>query len=259
MENVAYRGFSSVTPENTLTAFRRASEAGCHRISAELRVSEDGRPFCFADPPLLRMTGTHGWLHRMSSEEIRRRPVIFRGNALRVERIPTMDEWLRMAEATERALLLQVPCGTSPRWTSFVGPVADAVMEGLAPWRGRVDLLLASEDSRMLGRLREQGDWPVGAVVDRFAEGLRRLEDEGIAFLLVDRSLFIAPRRRSRGERFQQGGLDLMDACGARRRACYLGPVQKRAELPLLAALGPTGLLTPHTAQLSALGHRRKP
>ena len=255
MENVAYRGFSAVTPENTLTSFRRAAQAGCRRIATELRLSRDAQIFCFADPSLHRVTGTHGWLHRLEAEDIRRRPVPFGGNAFRVERIAPLDGLLAFADGEELGLLLSIPSGTSPRWRNLAEPTTDAVLAALDPWRGRIDILLASADRRILRRLKERSKWPVGALVDRSVDGFHQLDEPRIDFLVGDRKIFVSPHRRRHPDDFLHGGLELLDECRRLGRRFYLGPVRKRAELRRLLRLEPDGLLTPHTAQLEALRH----
>ncbi len=258
MENVAFRGFSAVTPENTLTAFRRAEQAGCHRIGSELRLSRDGRAFCFADPSLHRLTGSHGWFHRLSSFEVRMRELPYGGQARRVERIPSLDELLSFASESNVGLQLELPAGSSPRWRGIIASTVETLLESLKPWVGKLDLQLCSEDRRVVKGLLDQGHWPVGAIVSRFSDGMAFLQDEKLAFLRADRGLFIPPRRRKKGDPILLGGSNLLKTCRAGGRRFYIGPVRKTPEMALLASLEPSGLLSPGTAQLSALGYRRE-
>lgn len=257
MENVAYRGFSAVTPENTLTAFHRARQAGCHRVSSELRLSLDGRVFCFADPSLHRVTGSHGWFHRMSSFELRLRPIPFAGQLSRHERILPLEDLLGFAGDTDLGLQLSLPVGSSPRWRGIVESTAESVLEALAPWQGSLDLQLCAGDRGILSCLLKRSPWPVGGLPTRFAEGMSFLEMPNLAFLRIGREMFIPPRRRKRGSPLLRGGLGLIDACRARKVKTYLGPVEKRAEIDLLSALGPDGILSPRTAQLASMGLRK--
>ncbi len=258
MENVAFRGFSAVTPENTLTAFRRARQAGCHRISSELRLSRDGRVFCFADPSLHRVAGSHGWFHRLSSFEVRMRELPYGGQIRRVERIPSLDDLLEFASESDLGLQLDLPAGSSPRWRGIVESTVDTLLQSLENWKGNLDLQLCSEDRRILRSLLEQKTWPVGAIVRRFADGVAFLEEANLNFLRADRALFIPSRRRKKGDPIQLGGSNLLKASRESGRRFYIGPVQKTPELALLSTLEPDGLLSPSTAQLSALGYRRE-
>ena len=258
MENVAFRGFSAVTPENTLTAFHRASQAGCHRISSEIRLSGDSDVFCFADSSMHRLTGNHGWFHRLSSFELRLRELPFGGQGSRVERIPRMEDLLDFADSEKLALQLSVPVGSSPRWRPIIESTAVRVLEILKKWEGSLDLQLCSADRRMVKTLLEQSPWPVGAEVTRFAEGMSYLDEPKLAFLRTGCELFIPSRRRRKGGMFLKGGLSLLNACRESGRRLYLGPVRKRAELELLTSLEFDGILTPATAQLSALGYRKE-
>ena len=258
MENVAFRGFSAVTPENTLTAFHRASQAGCHRISSELRLSADGGVFCFADSSMHRLTGSHGWFHRLSSFELRLRELPFGGQYRRVERIPRLEDLLNFAATEKLGLQLSVPVGSSPRWRPIIESTAKAILEALKKWEGALDLQLCSADRRMVKALLEQSSWPVGAEVSRFADGLSFLDESKIAFLRSGSELFFPARRRRKGGVFLKGGLNLLSACRESGRRYYLGPVGKRAELELLASLDLDGILTPATAQLSSMGYRKE-
>jgi len=258
VENVAFRGFSAIAPENTLTAFRRAAQAGCHRLSSELRLSRDGRVFCFADPFLARVGGGHGWFHRLSASEIRRRRLPFRGNIYRVEKIARLEELLDFARGEDLALQLSIPVGTSPRWRGLVEATARSVLDALEPWRDRLDLELRASDRRMLKSLLTLSPWPVGARTARYGEGMALIEEPGLAFLVADPELFIPKRRRRAQDRLLAGGENLLAACRARRLRFYLGPVRKRADLERLLGLDLDGILTPHTAQLAAMGLHRK-
>ncbi len=258
MENVAFRGFSAVTPENTLTAFHRASQAGCHRISSELRLSADGGVFCFADSSMHRLTGSHGWFHRLSSFELRLRELPFGGQHRRVERIPRLEDLLNFAVSEKLGLQLSVPVGSSPRWRPIIESTAMAILEVLKKWEGKLDLQLCSADRRMVKALLEQSSWSVGAEVSRFADGMSFLDEPKLAFLRAGCELFIPSRRRRKGGVFLKGGLSLLKACHENEGLFYLGPVGKRAEMELFTNLDLDGILTPATAQLSSMGYRKE-
>lgn len=41
-QTLAHRGYNQKYPENTLSAFRGAIEAGCHAIETDVRLTRDG-------------------------------------------------------------------------------------------------------------------------------------------------------------------------------------------------------------------------
>lgn len=89
----AHRGLHSATvPENSLTAFTLARDAG-YGIELDVRMSSDGRIFVFHDKNLLRMCGIDKELSDMTYIQIR---------SLRlkdgIERIPLLTEVLELVE-----------------------------------------------------------------------------------------------------------------------------------------------------------------
>ena len=54
---IAHRGFSARYPENTLTAYRAAIEAGADLVESDARLSRDGVVWCCHDATLARLTG----------------------------------------------------------------------------------------------------------------------------------------------------------------------------------------------------------
>jgi len=54
---VAHRGWSAAFPENTLTAYRNALEAGADLVEMDLRLTADGVPVISHDPDLKRLAG----------------------------------------------------------------------------------------------------------------------------------------------------------------------------------------------------------
>ena len=257
MESIAFRGFAAVTPENTLTAFRRAAEAGCHRIRTDLRLSRDGAIFLFADPSLHRVTGTHGWIHQLDAADLVARPVLFRGRGRRRERLARLEELLDFAAAENLGLQLEIRTGSSPRWKDLIAPTVDAVLRALSPWSGRVDLQLLAGEGRLLRELLDRSPWPVGLRLRRLSEGWSALRQERLELLVAERELFFAPYRKRRMDQLRQGALRLVEACHASRRLFHAGPVDHPAEAALLRQLDLDGLVGPNPAHLAELGLRR--
>ena len=254
MESVAFRGFSAVTPENTMTAFRRAAQAGCDRIRSDLRLSRDGEIFLFADPSLHRMTGTHGWLHQLDAADLAARPVLFRGRGRRRERLPRLDPLLAFAADEGLGLQLEIRTGSSPRWRTLIPETVDVVLRALAPWSGRVDLQLLAGDDRLLRELLARSPWSVGTRISRLAEGWTALQRERLDFLVAEREVFFAPYRRRSLEQLRQGSLKLIEACRTGRRLFHADPVTLRSEAEVLCKLELDGLVSPNPALLAELG-----
>ena len=54
---MAHRGANRQAPENTLTAFRLALEAGCDGCECDVQLSHDGTLVVFHDETLQRLAG----------------------------------------------------------------------------------------------------------------------------------------------------------------------------------------------------------
>lgn len=68
LEILGHRGARGEAPENTLTSFLRASEAGVHGIELDVRMSLDGVLYAFHDETLRRTTLQKGKLHLKNSQ-----------------------------------------------------------------------------------------------------------------------------------------------------------------------------------------------
>ncbi|MDP6417908.1 MAG: glycerophosphodiester phosphodiesterase family protein [Candidatus Krumholzibacteria bacterium] len=259
MENVAFRGFSSLIPENTKTAILRAADLGSHRIRCEVRSSRDGQFFLFSDPSLHRVTGTHGWFHRMDAQEIARRPVPFSPRSSGAERILSLGELLPLARERGLALQLELPRGSGPRWKKAAPLEARGLRDFLSREAGGLDLQILSRDAAILRDILEASPWPVGFLAERFPEAEKWLEEarSGERILYLSRDLFFAPYRKRDLRSLRQGCLDLIDRANQVAMRVYVGPLSSGRELELLSQLPLAGLCTPAPAQLASLGIRR--
>jgi len=107
--NVAHRGYSAVTPENTLTAERRAFEVGADMVELDLLKSADGHVVVIHDDTVGRTTDslTDDRVDSLTLSQLQGLdagyPARF-GSQFAGERIPTLEEIL--LEATGRGPLL---------------------------------------------------------------------------------------------------------------------------------------------------------
>ncbi len=70
MQIFAHRGFSSQYPENTMTAFRKALEAGADGIELDARLTLDGKIVVMHDPSVDRTTNGKGKVRDLTFAEI---------------------------------------------------------------------------------------------------------------------------------------------------------------------------------------------
>jgi glycerophosphoryl diester phosphodiesterase len=95
--SVAHRGHSIAFPENTLTAYRRAIEAGVEMIECDVNLTRDGKLVMIHDTTLDRTTNGSGRVNSVTWDEIQR---LDAGVAFHAEfsgmRIPSTEETLRL-------------------------------------------------------------------------------------------------------------------------------------------------------------------
>jgi glycerophosphoryl diester phosphodiesterase len=150
--NFAHRGASALAPENTLEAFRLASEAG--GLELDLHVTRDGEVVVIHDATVDRTTDGSGAVAAMTLDEIRRldagyrfspdggRTFPYRGRGLRV---PTL------AEVYEGFPEARVNADIKDDWRGAEEAVLRVIRNAGAEGR----TLVASTDHAVLRRFRE--------------------------------------------------------------------------------------------------------
>ena len=95
MQIFAHRGFSSQYPENTMTAFRKALEAGADGIEFDARLTADGQIVIMHDASVDRTTNGKGKVRNLSFAEIRNLDAgLKKGMVFENERVPMLEEVL---------------------------------------------------------------------------------------------------------------------------------------------------------------------
>ncbi|MGH7813887.1 MAG: glycerophosphodiester phosphodiesterase [Candidatus Binataceae bacterium] len=92
--NIAHRGASGNFPENTLSAFRGAIDAGADMCELDVHLTRDGELAVIHDETVDRTTDGRGEVREMTLAELKRLDAgaRFKGGAVSGERIPTLDE-----------------------------------------------------------------------------------------------------------------------------------------------------------------------
>lgn len=95
MQIFAHRGFSSQYPENTMTAFRKALEAGADGIEMDARLTQDGKIVIMHDPTIDRTTNGKGKVRSLTFKEILGLDAgIKKGVVFENERVPVLEQVL---------------------------------------------------------------------------------------------------------------------------------------------------------------------
>ena len=92
---IAHRGASGYAPENTLAAFRKAVDIGCHMIELDVRLSGDHVPVVIHDSTLARIAGDPRKVDELSVSTLQTLDVGSRvSQEFLRERIPTLAQVL---------------------------------------------------------------------------------------------------------------------------------------------------------------------
>jgi glycerophosphoryl diester phosphodiesterase len=116
---IAHRGYSARFPENTLTAYRAAIEAGADLIESDARLSKDGDVWACHDATLARLNGDATAIASLTSEELT--AIILPGG----ERLTTLRQVLARI-APERPVLIDVKTGTFDLIDAILRDVVEA-------------------------------------------------------------------------------------------------------------------------------------
>ena len=93
MQIFAHRGFSLQYPENTMTAFRKALEAGADGIEMDARLTQDGQIVIMHDSSIDRTTNGKGKVRDMPLKEILGLDAgIKKGVVFENERVPMLEQ-----------------------------------------------------------------------------------------------------------------------------------------------------------------------
>ncbi|MFN0130709.1 MAG: glycerophosphodiester phosphodiesterase [Verrucomicrobiales bacterium] len=110
---IGHRGASGHAPENTLAAFRLAWDQGADGIEGDFHLTRDGHIVCLHDADTKRTAagGLAMIVRDATLGELRQLDVgLWKGEAFRDERIPTLEEVMGVVPAGKR-FFLEVKCG----------------------------------------------------------------------------------------------------------------------------------------------------
>lgn len=119
---VAHRGLSSVAPENTVSAFRLAGEAGFKYIECDIHLTKDKKWVIMHDPTVDRMTNGVGAIKDKTFDEIRALR-IDRGSGIDKysdEKVPSLEEYLEVCAEYGATPVIEVKLAGEFDYQSFI-------------------------------------------------------------------------------------------------------------------------------------------
>lgn len=131
---IAHRGASSIAPENTLLAFRRAIELKADGIELDVQLTSDGVPICAHNDDLSQLTHHRGYLHQTPFATVRSLDVgSHKGPTFAGIQMPTLAEALELISpyAIKTIVEIKIQPGLKKRAAKLIGGmIADIKMKG---------------------------------------------------------------------------------------------------------------------------------
>lgn len=118
---IAHRGASGLYPENTMLAFREAMRAGVDALEVDVQITRDEHLVILHDATLDRTTNGAGHVHAHTLAEVREL------DAGRGEGVPTLDEVIAFARASDLSLYIEVKGETDTLSRAITDGVVAAV------------------------------------------------------------------------------------------------------------------------------------
>ncbi|MGB4589356.1 MAG: glycerophosphodiester phosphodiesterase [Clostridiaceae bacterium] len=108
----AHRGYSSLYPENTMTAFKAAIDSGADGIETDIHLSRDGVIVITHDENIKRVSDGEGMVKDMSYDELLKYDFgSWKDERFKGEKIPTLSELLDLIEGTPLLLNIEIKMG----------------------------------------------------------------------------------------------------------------------------------------------------
>lgn len=113
---IAHRGHGVAAPENTLSAYKLAKEAGAEMIETDVNITKDGHLVIMHDWKLGRTTNQKGPVHEYSLDELRRMEAgSWFDKKYTGEKIPTVEEAIKFAQENNIYMCFEVKGGNPDR------------------------------------------------------------------------------------------------------------------------------------------------
>lgn len=128
---VAHRGLSASAPENTMSAFKLAAEAGCDLIEFDVHLTKDDQLVVIHDDTLDRTTNGSGYVRDHTLAEIKALDASHGMTPFAGERVPSLDEIVVWSTGAGVALSLEIkqPAAITgrPKYPHIAQRVADVL------------------------------------------------------------------------------------------------------------------------------------
>ncbi|GGB05087.1 hypothetical protein ERX37_02295 [Macrococcus hajekii] len=105
MKIIAHRGYRAKYTENTMTAFKKAIQAGADGIELDIHLSSDKELIVFHDNTFRRMARLDTAVNKMTTEQIKK---VRLTKGLKSERVPLLKEVLSLLDGKDIMLNIEI-------------------------------------------------------------------------------------------------------------------------------------------------------
>lgn len=162
---IAHRGYSGKAPENTLTAFRLALEAGVDMVELDVQLSRDQEVVVFHDRTVNRTTDGKGAIHDLTLRELKSLDAgSWFHRKFSGERIPTLREVL---EFLNHQIGINIEMKANSRSQHWSEQLESKVVHIIKEHGIENNVVLSSFDHRIIKRIKHAHPELVTAVLYR--------------------------------------------------------------------------------------------
>jgi glycerophosphoryl diester phosphodiesterase len=226
--NIAHRGASGTFPENTLSAFRAAIDAGADMCELDVQLSRDGAVVVIHDETVDRTTDGKGEIAELTLAELKRLDAgaKFKLGHVKGERISTLDEVFAVTSGK---------CGLNIELKA--GGLEHQVAQIMQARNSLGDSIVSSFD------------WEYLKIIQRLNANIRigLLTDEKPVDLMMNA---VAMRAHAINPRYDIVTADLCTAAHQRGLKVYTWTVDKESAMRALIEYGVDGIMTNYPERL---------
>lgn len=135
VKSIAHRGFSTIAPENTLSAFRLAKKNGFRYVECDVSFTSDDVAVLLHDSTIDRTSNGTGNIASMTFEAVRALDFgSWKSDAYAGEKIPTFEEFISLCKHIGVHPYIELKSGTANQIKSLVDTVKRHGMKNEVTW-----------------------------------------------------------------------------------------------------------------------------
>jgi glycerophosphoryl diester phosphodiesterase len=173
MNDVAHRGYCTVAPENTLSAYRMAKKQGFTCVEADISFTSDGVAVLLHDSTIDRTSNGTGEIKKLTFAAVRALDFgSWKSAEFAGEKIPTFEEFLMLCKQLGLHPYIELKEGTESQIKGLVETVKLYGMKGKVTWisfvadflwwvkqvdeKARLGLVVSTVDQNAIDKVRQK-------------------------------------------------------------------------------------------------------